>query len=515
MKRETAKRRGGRAAGAALLGFLLLAGCAGRPAPPPPQAPPTAAAAERPADPASPRRRPAPPKPRFKRLSPLDTQRVTLNFVGEGGGAILLALAKAAGLNLVLDPAFAASPEAARRLTAQYHEWPIREVLESVCTALDVGWRLDGGTVYISPLVERLIPLDFLGTVQSSRFSVGGDVLGGNTAGGGTDTDVLTPLTGSFELTGQNSAEVTDIYKGIEAALKDRLGDEGSYVLNRQTGTLMVRGRPSTVRSIEAYVSALRERYQRQVLIQAKILEIELDHQHELGIDWGQLTATLSKAALKAGGAVLDVATTPTDESVLYNLTLSQDYYNVSTVLRAMEDYGRIRTLSNPRLKVTNGQSAVISVGQSVAYLKSLETGTTTTSGGSSTIAPTAEIGSIFDGVLLGVTPIIEDDGRVSLHLVPIKSDLVSLDEREFAGGTRYTFPRVNLREASTVVRAASGDIVIIGGLIQERTDKEMSGLPVLDRLPLVGRVFRYQRRVLRRVEMVILLDVTVLDKAG
>ncbi|MEF3168315.1 MAG: hypothetical protein K6360_03135 [Deltaproteobacteria bacterium] len=458
-------------------------------------------------------------QPRFKTITPLDAKFVSITFVDENYKNILHALAHAAGANLMIGPEVDEMLGDKTTLTAVYQERPVREVLDSVTKAMDISWSYSEGTIYIHGTSQRLFHLEFLGTVPQSRFTVGGDVLGGgggrSSGGGGGgggegSENVLTPLTGDFELSGQTTDAVTDIYTGIENAVKARLGEEGTFFLNRQTGTLLVRARPRILEEIATYLDALREKYRRQVLIEAKIIEVELSKGHELGIDWRRLELTISKDALKDTGALFTMTSNITESGFLYGLNLSQRYYDVGLMFKALEEYGTLKTLSNPRLKAMNGQSAVISVGQSVSYLRSLEQ--ETTSGDNLTTTDTnVEISSIFDGVLLGITPIIEADGTVNLHIVPIKSDLISLEEREFTGGNRYTFPRVNLREASTVVRARPGEILMLGGLIQDKKKENRVGVPVLGSLPVIGPAFRHNVESSQRVELVIIFQIQVM----
>ncbi|BCO08474.1 pilus (MSHA type) biogenesis protein MshL [Desulfolithobacter dissulfuricans] len=451
-----------------------------------------------------------PPKPRFKNLSPLDLQKVSISFYQEDYRAVLQVLARAAGFNLVIDDEAEQILGSGRALTADFSERPVRTVLDHVCRALDVTWTEENGTIYVRGLQRLILDLDFLSSVQESRFNVGGDVLGGGSSGS-SDTDMLTPLKGNFELSGGQAGESRDIYGEIQSFVAEHVGSGGTYSLNRATGTLMVIARPHIVQEINSYMETIKEKYRRQVLIEAKILEVNLNSSHELGIDWKKFEATISQNALRTTGTTLNVISEALNEnSVWYGLQLSDQYYNVSTILHALEEYGSVNTLSNPRLKVLNGQSAMISVGQSVSYLRSFELETTGTDVGT-TQSPTVEIGSLFDGVLLGVTPEIEESGNVSLHLVPIKSEIISLAEKEYQGGNRYAFPVVNLREASTVVRARSGELVILGGLIQDKKQDDDSGLPGFQDIPLIGSMFKYSADRRQRVELVIILRLQVL----
>lgn len=289
---------------------------------------------------------------------------------------------------------------------------------------------------------------------------------------------------------------------------------------HRQTGILTVSASPGTLEDIASLIETLRKKYRRQALIEAKILEVELSQGNEFGIDWRNFEANLSKSALQNQPLSANITGNLTSTGIVdniwnYGITLSNRYYNINMVFHALQQYGNIKTLSNPRLKVMNGQPAIISVGQSISYLKSLQNQTTTT-GNQTNTNPEVEISAIFDGILLGITPIIEEDGHVTLHIVPIKSELVSMEERQFGGSGNntntnvYTFPRVNLREASTIVRAMPGEIVVLGGLIQDRTIASNSQVPVLSSLPIVGNAFTYKTQHKKSVELVIVMQLQV-----
>ncbi len=465
------------------------------------------------------------PVPRFKELSPLDMQLVTLSFIQEDYRAIFQALAHAAGMNLVIDDSAVGILSQGRKLTAEFVEQPVRDVLDAVCRAANLGWEERDGTVYVLGYVEKILNLDFIASTHKAKVTVGGDVLGGQSGSGGGGSggqgitsqgegEIATPLTGSFEISGETAPGALDIYKEIDASVKEYLEGKGKYFLNRNTGTLLVQGPPKMVQRIEAYINRLKEKYQRQVLIEARIIEVALDESSELGIDWRRLTINASDKQLHPKGTSFQLNSQLLEgalrESTMYGITLTNPYYDLSVVTRALEQFGKVRTLSNPRLKVLNGQPAMISVGQSVSYLRKFEIMVDQQQGFRSE-TPNAEIASIFNGILLGVTPIIDDKDNVTLNMVPIKSDIISLEQRELTDGNLYTFPVVNLREASTTVRAHSGDLVILGGLIEERSGRNTTGLPILSRLPgFLSLPFSFKQDSKRKVELVIILRIDV-----
>jgi MSHA type pilus biogenesis protein MshL len=504
--------------------------------------------------------------PKFKNLSPLETQKVSLSFVDEDYRAIFQGLAHAGGFNLVILPSVVNSLGEKGRITANFTEMSLKDILNSICRILDIYWKVTEGTLYIEINEQKILQLDFLANIQNTQYTIGGDVLGGGGSGGGSagNNNVVTPLTGNFKLEGQMDRSVSDIYSEIENVVSSRLnissqsssftssqassssssssgqtslgsgitgqrqtaasasqsafssggggsGEDGSYFLNKQTGTLMIKGRPSALKDIEIYIETLRSKYNRYVLIDARILEVELSKEYRLGIDWKTLEGTVSKTLLRNTKTTVDLANPFDTAAGIFSFSRSDKYFDMSVLVNALQEFGQIRTLSNPRLKAMNGQTAVISVGQSISYLKELTRDINDTSSSSiNNFDYEVQISSIFDGILLGVTPLIQEDGKVNLHVVPIKSELIQIDERTFGESVSYSLPRVNLREASTVLRVKSGEIAVLGGFIKERKEKLDSGMPVLQKLPVAGKLFRYETEENKLIEMVILLDIQV-----
>jgi len=450
------------------------------------------------------------PAPRFKKLSPLDSERLSMSFIQEDAALVLQTLANVSSLNLVLSSELPPN----RKITAEYQEMTIRSILDATCRMLNVVWHEKHGTIYIEPYVEKILDLDFLASIRKSSFKVGGDVLGSSS--GRQDQAASSPLSGHFGIEGGTDKSISDIYTNIEKTIEKMVAPDGSFSLNRQTGTLMVKARPDTMEDVEQYITALRNKYQRQVLIEAKIIEVGLNRKHQLGIDWRNVGGLISSHALLASaGATVKIVPQVSQTDSFYSMNISSKYSNIDGIFKALEEYGTLKVLSNPRLKTMNGQAAMLSVGRSVSYLRSLTQNSEGTGDNRTTDFET-EIGSVFDGIMLGVTPVIEDDDMVSLHIVPIKSDLVKLNTVSFGSlisPYQLTLPTVNLREMSTVSRIHSGDMVILGGLIMDFNDKEEVSVPILSDLPLVGRLFTMETRERKKVELVVILQVNIVEQ--
>ena len=445
-------------------------------------------------------------KPIFKEISPFETRRISLSVKDGDAFEIFYLLAREAGLNLVIEREVYDYLSGDRRLvTAEFRDYTLKEILEGICWILDLTYEIRGGVIYIKAFEEKLFDLSFLQTVRGSEFSLGGDVLGGLSGRGGGQ-EVISPLKGQYELSGSTAEESTDIYAQIETTLPVLLSPDGTFTFNRLTGNLWVRDRPSRVKRISELVQRLKKRYGRQVLIEAKIVEVHLSRGHDLGIDWMRIQETRLPEVSEAN---LDL------RPDMPTLTLTYQYKpSFNLAIKLLETYGEVHILSNPRIRVLHGQPALISVGRSVGYLylAGLER-ETDYEGRIVRVTPDITTSAVFDGLLLGVTPHITESEEIILHIVPIKSDLVELKTANIQGfevGLPIGLPDVDLREMSSVIKVKPRDLVVIGGLILEKKKNETRGVAGLSSIPLLGNLFTHSVKDTQKVELVILLRVSL-----
>lgn len=445
--------------------------------------------------------------PVFKSLSPLDSKVVSISVVQEDYHNVLFYLAKEAGLNLVIDREAeqAIAPEK-RLITAELQNFSLRQAIEAITDSLDVGYTIGNGILRIQATKEEIFNLSFLLTLRASRFNLGGDVLGGrtgSTSSGGSAPEITSPLTGLFELSGETTKEVNDIYAMIEKSLKDGLvSKDGMFFLDRFTGTLMVRDHPRNLRNVRTFVENLESRYTKQVIIEARIVEVELNKSHEFGVQWQTvLNEELGQKANVSSVTNLFFGTGDEAKALVARVTAAP-YFDA--IIRMIETYGTVNIISNPKIRAMHGQPALISAGTSIAYIKSIKREVTTATG-SETRETTVETSAVFDGLIFGVVPYVNPDGSIILQLVPIKSDVVALTERAVENNT-ITLPTVNLRETSTVVKVNPEDMVIIGGIIMDKRKEEKSQVPVLGRIPIIGSIFGKKSGEQNKVELIILL---------
>jgi MSHA type pilus biogenesis protein MshL len=425
--------------------------------------------------------------------NPLDDRTVSFSMMDEQLQMILYALAEAVGMNVIIDPGVQTED---KHLTLNFSEVPASSVLREVLSAFDLYYEIDGNVIRVKPYQERIFHLNFLNNAVNASFDVGGDVLGAG------ETETVRGLSGSFKLSGQSSDKVNP-YDVLESMVKPLISKGGKYALNRMAGSLFVQDRPAVIRSIARLVRHFKEMESRQILIEARIIEVTLSDQYQYGIDWSVIR-NLSGAATE-----LNEASWSLGQGLVLSGTSGE--FSIGAALDALNLFGDSKVVSNPSIRSKHGKPAMISVGTSFTYKKSVET-TTYTGSSDNTTTTEVEVSTVFDGLILGVIPFIEADGRISLLINPIKSDVDQsslVPEPLGAGsGESISLPKVSIKEISTTIGLHSGDVVILGGLIDKRRVTDNKGVPFLSSLPLLGYLFKDEETRDETRELVIILSV-------
>lgn len=336
-----------------------------------------------------------------------------------------------------------------------------------------------------------------------------------------------------------NTIGATDFWREIEGALRSLLGDaEGrSVVLSPQSNLVVVRGLPSELREVAAYLDQVQGNMVRQVIMEAKVLEVELSDQFQAGINWAALAEPGSDEVVfgQTGGGTLlgesgtsDIAGQSGDLDPRnpdpVNGTLTSAFGGMFSIAASAGDFtafiellktqGDVQVLSSPRVSTVNNQKAVIKVGNEEFFVTDIST-TTVTGAGATTSTPDITLTPFFSGIALDVTPQISRQGDVILHIRPAVTEVVDRRKEIVVAGFDQSLPLAfsTVRETDSIVRARSGQIVVIGGLMQESRRNSVAKTPVLGDIPGVGRLFQHNRQVSRKTELVILLRPVVVDR--
>jgi MSHA biogenesis protein MshL len=477
-------------------------------------------------------------KEKVAKLNPLKGKTITLTASNAAFTDVFAAIAERAGLDLVVDSRLKAgtgttlSEETADagkdKQTAKgpiilppvsiaFNRTPLEEALENVASAMHIFYKVDGRALSIKGTDSRTYHLNFLSSQKQTTMSVGGDVIssstsssssgssGGGSSGGSSDNG----LSGEFSIKDTIPVATSDICTQIEDHVKSTLTRDGSYSINRALGFLEVNDRRDAIDRIDAYIKTIKAYYNSQILITAKIIEVALKDKSQYGIDWTSTHLSINDIVFNPIQQNLALSTTNLTPALV--IQAQSDVHGFNAAMNALQEFGDIKVLSNPRIRVTNGQPALISVGTNTSYIQEIKLTTTSSEGGPTITTPEVTVGSIFDGIMLGVVPNIDlDTGSINLSITPIKSRILKLEERDISGNV-YTLPTVQLEEATTQIRVKSGNIIALGGLISKNLTQQNKSIPILGSLPGIGYLFSQQIKGVETAELVILLEPTIL----
>ncbi|WP_457626028.1 secretin and TonB N-terminal domain-containing protein [Persephonella sp.] len=467
----------------------------------------------------------APPliiRPALKKISPLDNKFFTFSADKAPLKTVLYAVAKDAGMNLAVDP----DVDTDVTITANFNNTPIKTALEVITDLAGVYYEIKGNVIYIKATKTKVFHLPYVHTKSSYKVDLGGDVLGssgttggtaggtgGTTGAGGTLTvsPAVSNLKGDFSLKYENPEDINAYYQELEDALDSILGLKGaipinkkplnSYTLNRFAGVLIVTATKDKMKKVENLIKKLKKEVRKQVLIEAKIVEVTLDKEFRYGVDWNLLMRNF----LNTGASV----------SVSQTLALGTSYGQIvvtgadfNSVLNALERTGKIETLSSPRIRVLNGQTALISSGVIVPFWEK-QVSTVT---GTATAQQVAYLRSnVLNGILLGVTPYIENK-EIMMNIVPVSTKIEDIRQLVENDQVVAEAPVLNIKEAGTVIKVRDGDLVIIGGLIGTDRKKIVSKIPGLGDIPGIGVLFRKEEIIKQKKELIIFLRPHIIE---
>tara|TARA_R110002153_G_scaffold27084_4_gene84256 strand:- start:7608 stop:9266 length:1659 start_codon:yes stop_codon:yes gene_type:complete len=307
----------------------------------------------------------------------------------------------------------------------------------------------------------------------------------------------------------------TDFWAELLATLETMLGDgDGkSVMVTPQAGLVTVRAMPKEIRAVKAFLDVSEEIIQRQVILEARIIEVALDDGYQQGINWGQILANSGSTDFQFSNTAGNLGNSIS--AALGNITsLSFINKDFSGVLSLLSTQGSVQVLSSPRVTAINNQKAVIKVGDDEYFVTDVSSQSTISSSTTS-VVPNIELTPFFSGIALDVTPQIDADGMVLLHVHPSVIETQEQEKIVTLNEEQYVLPlaQSNIRESDTVIRAKSGEIVVIGGLMQSIISESESKTPLLGDIPYLGNLFKNKRNSEVKKELVILIKPTVVDK--
>lgn len=482
-----------------------------------------------------------------------------MEVVNQDIRTVVRSLAESFGLGYQLDPGVTG------RVTTHLQDVTLDQALKTIVQPYGYTYSVDNGILRVVPaqFTTRIFTLDYMSlsrfgtgtTVVQRRLGatgsgsgglgggggIGGGGIGGGAGGGG---DFITSVTVSdiwaeirIALEGLIFGETTEdggaggansgataggasgAAGGAGAAGAGGAGGAGAQgslgpgatsrvdaegrrlIINPAAGTILVSASPQKIEEVNSLLTAIQGSIHRQVLIEARIVEVRLNQQYEFGIDWSALQSVLGldfEFGTSAAGAQLTISNGGDADR------------QVGFVLNALESQGDVNVLSAPRVSALNNQRATINVATDEVFFAVTRQPVIGPNG--TTIGFNTEIlpQQVAVGIVLDVHPQIAVDNTITMNIRPVITDLVEVREVRLEDGTQVTAPVIDRRETDTVVRVRDGETIVIGGLMRTSRVSRETGVPVLSKLPLIGRLFGGRSDEAEKRELVIFITPTI-----
>lgn len=460
---------------------------------------------------------------------------------------------------------FVVHPDVSGTITLSLRNVTLGDVLNAVADTYGYDIQRRGGIIYVYPAGVRseTFEVNYLLLARQGNSSINV-----TTSGVSDDSDDSDSSSSSSSSSGSDSnssgTDITttsenDLWKSLEAALKGLVGTgEGrSVIMNPQAGLVTVTAMPKELKTVREFLSKTQEALRRQVIIEAKILEVTLNDGFQSGIDWenlkwrgvnhpergifggtstgvngsvyydsdGNLQSFTNQSAISQGGPAYPYYQTGSTYGVTDDIVgligggvgIRITDGSFATAIQLLKTQGDVTTLSNPRVTALNNQKAVIKVGTDRKYVSDISSSSNSDSS-STSLSPSISFETYFSGVALDVLPQIDADGHVLMHIHPsvikVDDDPRVINLAGFGGTSSepMTLPmaKSDVRETDTIVDANSGEIIVLGGLMETSEIDRQSRIPGLGDIPGLGEVFKNRQKVGQKRELVIMLKPVV-----
>ncbi|MCA1856235.1 pilus (MSHA type) biogenesis protein MshL [Massilia oculi] len=467
-------------------------------------------------------------------------------------------------------------PQVSGTISANLKDVTLVEALDAVREMYGYDYQIEGTRISIRPLTmqTRMFHINYLvgsrrGTsnlrVTSTSVSDAGNNYNnpnnpqgqrGTAPNGPNQGNPGNPGNGSnqygnggvlLESTDVNTTTNNDFWGDLKSAIEALVGPkEGgrSVVVSPHSGVLVVRAMPDELRNVDAYLKATQMSVDRQVILEAKILEVELNDSYQSGINWASFTSLYSAGRDRISAGILQPGSSlsplqgglPTPISngsglagipgfslsnaanaagSLFGLAFQTN--NFAALISFLESQGTVHVLSSPRVAAMNNQKAVLKIGTDEFFVTGVTTTTTANTAGNTT-TPSVTLQPFFSGVVLDVTPQIDDKGNILLHVHPSVSEVSTITKNVDLGSAgNLTLPLAasSTSELDSIVRGQDGQVVAIGGLMRQASTDDVNRVPGLGRVKVLGALFSNKNKVNQKRELVVLIKPTIVEGAS
>ncbi len=382
-----------------------------------------------------------------------------------------------------------ASPDVTGTVTVDFKDLSLEESMEVILDVYGYYWLQEGPVIRVYKHETEIFVVDYVRLIRqgqgSSQASIASSV--GSETGGITITQ----------------SDTINFWENLEIQLTKMISKEGKIIVNRLSGTIQVTDFHKKVGEIKNYIDSITSSIKRQVLINVKILDVLLNDQFSLGIDWNLALKDFDLLDTVNASNIIATSITgliPATRTISLSGTTHRDF---NYLINALKEQGELSIISKPSIRVMNNQPALIRVGTDRPFF----TQTTTIGTGTTPNTVTEEVQYINEGLILSITPQISEDDKIMLDVTPVISRLAGTQVSTFGS----TAPIMEIKQSSTVVELRDGEMVTIGGLIQNTDSDTTRKTPLLGDIPLLGNLFKGTFTTKRKSELVIFITPTII----
>lgn len=429
--------------------------------------------------------------------------------------------------------------DVAGNVTLNLKDTTVPEAMKALREAYGYEYRREGTRFYVlgREAQTRIFQVNYLNLSRKGKSDTrvkSGEIGQRSSGTGATSTVGDTASRSNIEV---ETASQTDFWKDLGDTVRAIVGGGGDrrVVVNAQAGIIVVRAMPDELRLVQDYLGATHASVNRQVMLEAKIIEVELNNSFQTGINWAKIHGNYTFGQVGGGTAVgsglseiagnvgnvnpttgIFSAISGTNSSAFGGVfSAAVRTGDFAAFVELLSTQGNVQVLSSPRVSTVNNQKAVIKVGGEDFFVTGISGSTTTTTGLTATAnVPSVQLTSFFSGIALDVTPQIDDSNNIVLHIHPSISTITQRDKTFTVGDQGFTLPLASssIQESDNVVRAQSEQIIVIGGLMKEASTDQNASVPLLGDIPILGNLFKHRKITRVKRELVILLKPTVVD---
>lgn len=384
-----------------------------------------------------------------------------------------------------------AGPDIIGTVTVSFQNLPLDRAMSALLEAHGYYWERHQDLIQIRQFKTRTLNIDYIRLVRGGTGENRAQMNSGSSGGASSGSQDNGQIT-------VNQQDEIKFWEELEKQIHILMSQDGRLVVNRLSGTIQVTDWYQRVDEIDRFLRTVHEALYRQVEIEARIYEVSLNDHYSLGIDWSKINFLGTSGNIELakiitapfGGFIAKTATT----------TISFADGSFDGVLKALREQGDLRVISQPKVVTMNNQPALIKVATDQPFFTStISQGTA----GSPNII-TEQVRSVTVGLVLSVTPQISEKGWIMMDVTPIISRLRDIAPSPSGNANA---PVLDVKQSSGLVRLRDGEMVVIGGLIQEESSDTERKVPLLGDLPFIGHLFKGTYTIKTQNELVIFLS--------